>query len=86
MANFSADIYGISLANECDEILEDEVKCAAATATGIDVLIIGGGIGGLIAALECYRKGHAVRIFEQWPKGDFAGERQTDLNIDRLRC
>jgi 2-polyprenyl-6-methoxyphenol hydroxylase-like FAD-dependent oxidoreductase len=33
--------------------------------TGIDVLVVGAGIGGLTAALECYRKGHSVRIFER---------------------
>jgi succinate dehydrogenase/fumarate reductase flavoprotein subunit len=38
--------------------------------TGIDILIVGGGLGGLTAALECYRKGHNVRILEALP--DFA--------------
>jgi len=28
--------------------------------TGIDVLIVGGGVGGLMTALECWRKGHNV--------------------------
>lgn len=28
--------------------------------TGIDVLIVGGGMGGLMTALECWRKGHNV--------------------------
>lgn len=79
MADLSAYIRGKSLANEGVEFLKDEVNCAAATATGIDVLIIGAGIGGLTAALECYRKGHTIRIFEQWPKGGFAGKRQTYL-------
>ena len=33
--------------------------------TGISVLIVGAGVGGLVAALECTRKGHSVRIFER---------------------
>jgi NADPH-dependent 2,4-dienoyl-CoA reductase/sulfur reductase-like enzyme len=28
--------------------------------TGIDVLIVGAGMGGLMATLECWRKGHNV--------------------------
>jgi hypothetical protein len=34
--------------------------------TGIDVLIVGAGMGGLMTALECWRKGHnVVRILER---------------------
>lgn len=33
--------------------------------TGIKVLIAGAGIGGLLAALECYRKGHSVMVLER---------------------
>jgi phytoene dehydrogenase-like protein len=33
--------------------------------TGIDVLIIGTGLAGLVAALECTRKGHNVRVLER---------------------
>lgn len=32
--------------------------------TGIDVLIVGTGLAGLTAALECYRKGYTVRILK----------------------
>ena len=28
--------------------------------TGINVLVVGGGMGGLMTALECWRKGHNV--------------------------
>lgn len=33
--------------------------------TGIDVLIVGTGLAGLTAALECTRKGHNVRVLER---------------------
>lgn len=32
--------------------------------SGIDVLVVGGGIGGMFAAIECHRKGHNVRVLE----------------------
>jgi 2-polyprenyl-6-methoxyphenol hydroxylase-like FAD-dependent oxidoreductase len=35
--------------------------------TGIDILIVGAGLGGLTAAIECYRKGHNVRVIEKRP-------------------
>ncbi|KAJ5125332.1 hypothetical protein N7526_007509 [Penicillium atrosanguineum] len=34
-------------------------------ASGITVLIIGAGVGGLLACLECWRQGHDVRIVER---------------------
>jgi monoamine oxidase len=33
--------------------------------TGISVLIVGAGVGGIMSALECWRKGHTVRILER---------------------
>ncbi|KAI0145454.1 FAD/NAD(P)-binding domain-containing protein [Xylariaceae sp. FL1272] len=33
--------------------------------TGIDVLIVGAGLAGLTAAIECVRKGHNVRVLER---------------------
>lgn len=33
--------------------------------SGIDVLIVGTGLAGLVAALECIRKGHNVRVLER---------------------
>lgn len=40
-----------------------DVKCDPPS--GINVLIVGAGVGGLVAALECHRKGHNVRIWER---------------------
>ena len=42
-------------------------------ATGVDVLIVGGGIGGLYAAMHCYRKGHNVRVLESSSELDLNG-------------
>jgi cation diffusion facilitator CzcD-associated flavoprotein CzcO len=39
--------------------------------TGIDVLVVGTGLGGLSAALERKRKGHEVRVLE----------RNADINV-----
>ena len=32
--------------------------------SNIDVLVVGGGIGGMFAAINCYQKGHNVRVLE----------------------
>jgi ribulose 1,5-bisphosphate synthetase/thiazole synthase len=40
----------------------------------IDVLIVGAGVGGLVAALECHRKGHNVRIWERSESPAAGGE------------
>lgn len=42
--------------------------------TGIDVLIVGTGLAGLTAALECHRKGHNVHILERNATINTAGE------------
>lgn len=36
--------------------------------TGISVLIVGSGLGGLTFAIEAYRQGHDVQIIEKRPK------------------
>ena len=35
--------------------------------TGIDVLIVGAGMGGMFMALESWRQGHDVRVLEKSP-------------------
>lgn len=42
--------------------------------TGIDVLIVGTGLAGLTAAIECARKGHSVRILERNADINTAGD------------
>ncbi|KAJ5730710.1 uncharacterized protein N7483_005218 [Penicillium malachiteum] len=40
----------------------------------ISILIVGGGVAGLFAALECWRKGHNVRIIERSPSRSVSGD------------
>lgn len=42
--------------------------------TGIEVLIVGTGFGGLTAALEFTRKGHNVRVLERNNEPDISGK------------
>ena len=42
--------------------------------TGISVLVVGAGVGGVMAALECRRKGHSVRLVERAPSPSTAGK------------
>lgn len=44
--------------------------------TGISVLIVGSGIGGLMTALECWRKGLSVKILERSAGPVYTGELQ----------
>lgn len=37
------------------------------TPTGIKVIVVGAGFGGLTAAIECHRQGHSVEIYENFP-------------------
>ncbi|GAB1315357.1 hypothetical protein MFIFM68171_05567 [Madurella fahalii] len=40
----------------------------SAIKTGIKVVIVGAGFGGLSAAIECHRQGHDVSIYENFPE------------------
>ncbi|KAJ5931007.1 hypothetical protein N7466_006500 [Penicillium verhagenii] len=42
--------------------------------SNISVLIVGGGVAGLLAALECWRKGHDVRVLERSPSRLLTGD------------
>ena len=54
--------------------------------TEISVLIVGSGIGGLTSALECWRKGHSVRIWERSAGPVYSGElcRKTTMSSQGL--
>ncbi len=41
---------------------------AGSDATSVDIIIIGGGIAGVLSALECARDGRQIYIFEQLPE------------------
>ncbi|MCJ1419423.1 hypothetical protein MMC32_005778 [Xylographa parallela] len=45
-----------------DHLFAEPKRCSL---TGISVLIVGGGVGGIMTALECWRQGHEVRLLER---------------------
>lgn len=57
--------HQISINDKLQALSVDNVKFEPPT--GISVLVVGAGVGGLMAALECRRKGHDVRIVERSP-------------------
>lgn len=42
--------------------------------SGIKVIVVGAGFAGLSCAIECFRKGHDVEIFEQAPEFAMLGK------------
>ena len=52
--------------------------------SGIDVLIVGTGLAGLVAALECTRKGHNVRVLERNADINTSGEHVYELSASAL--
>lgn len=42
--------------------------------TGIKVIIVGAGFGGLCAAIECHRQGHNVEIYESFKELKVLGD------------
>ncbi len=42
--------------------------------TGIKVVVVGAGFGGLTAAIECHRQGHDVEIYENFPELKVLGD------------
>ena len=76
-----------------NEILGDHLSTQPErrSPTGISVLVVGAGVGGIMTALECWRKGHDVRILEK-SSGPIETGRLTPLrtynklaaNIDNL--
>ena len=43
-------------------------------ATGIKVVVVGGGFGGLTTAIECRLKGHSVEVLEKVSKWEPLGD------------
>ena len=50
--------------------------------SGIKVIIIGLGYAGAVAAVECYRKGHNVIVFEQAPEIEALGQWRWQVLCD----
>lgn len=42
--------------------------------SGIKVIVVGAGFGGLTAAIECHRQGHDVEIYESFPELKVLGD------------
>lgn len=52
-------------------------KIVRSPSTGIDVVVVGAGIGGLFSAVELYRQGHTVRVLESKPELTTIGEHRS---------
>ena len=44
------------------------------SSTGIKIIIVGAGFGGLCAAIECHRQGHSVEIYESFKELKVLGD------------
>ena len=75
LANGSGD-HGTSSNGNGDAATGMASKLKRYPETGISVLIAGSGIGGLMTALECWRKGLSVEILERSAGPVFTGEMQ----------
>ena len=47
--------------------------------SGIKVIVVGLGYAGVVAAVECYRKGHEVVVYEQTRRVSEGGTSKVDL-------
>jgi 2-polyprenyl-6-methoxyphenol hydroxylase-like FAD-dependent oxidoreductase len=53
--------------------------------SGIKVIVVGAGFGGLAAAIECHRQGHHVEIYESFPEHKVLGDMITlGANASRI--
>jgi 2-polyprenyl-6-methoxyphenol hydroxylase-like FAD-dependent oxidoreductase len=48
--------------------VSDKDKVAPPNSSGLKVIVVGFGYAGVVAAVECYRKGHQVIVYEQTRK------------------
>lgn len=87
MANSSEDLSSENL-SRTDSARADtttfgnQVNCGPPT--GINVLIVGGGLGGLSAAIECHRKGHNVRVFERSSQASAEGKEFIIIDVQHV--
>jgi len=62
--NFASELEAINITTmTAEEVPKTETK----TKTGIKVVIVGAGFGGLTAAIECHLQGHDVTLLEAFP-------------------
>jgi hypothetical protein len=54
--------------------LPDAKPLGSYPSSGIDVLVVGTGLAGLTASIECVRKGHNVKVLERNSSINTAGE------------
>ena len=48
--------------------LNQAAEMSRESPSGINILVVGAGLGGLFASIELYRQGHSVSIIESKPK------------------
>ena len=63
----------------------DSMPVGSYAQSGIDVLIVGTGLAGLTAAIECTRKGHNVRVLERNATINTAGQLSTRIRTAMLK-
>lgn len=74
------DLSALNLGNDTDGATQDSHLPTRHPETGIDVLVVGAGMGGLMTTLECWRKGHnVIGILERNDGPVYSGN-------DRLLC
>jgi len=59
------------------------MRCEASS--HIDILIVGAGLAGLYAAIECHRQGHLVRVLESKSGLDEFGLTLSSLDTEMER-
>jgi monoamine oxidase len=54
-------------------------KVLPPNSSGIKVIVVGLGYAGVVAAVECHRKGHEVVVYEQTSKVSEGGTSQLEI-------
>jgi len=55
-------------------MVSESNRVAPPNSSGINVIVVGLGYSGAVAAVECHRKGHHVTVFEQTSKVSEGGD------------